>query len=58
MLHLFLMLFDKVFEVLTMVRIDNAVWVRTLCHLVRGYWMFWRSILGLSSQVIRRLWWW
>ena len=37
MLHLFLMLFDKVFEVFTMVRIDNAVWVRTLCHLVRGY---------------------
>jgi len=44
------------FEVLAVVRIHNVVWVRTPCSLVHTWlWMFWRSILILSTQAIR--WW-
>jgi hypothetical protein len=46
--------FSTGFEVLTAVRICNVVWVRTRCNLVHTWiWMFWRSILGLSTQAIR-----
>jgi len=41
------------FEVLAVVRIHNVVWVRTPYSLVYTLlWMFWRSILGLSTQAI------
>jgi len=52
----FLIIFGMGLEVLTVVRIHNVVWVRTPYSLVRPWlWMFWRSILGLSTWAIR--WW-
>jgi hypothetical protein len=43
-------------EVLTVVRIQNMVWVMTPYSLVRTWlWIFWNSILGLSTMAIR--WW-
>ena len=49
----FLIIFCIVFEVLTVVRICNVVWVRTPYSLVHIWLcMFWRNILGLSTQAI------
>jgi len=52
----FLIIFGTGFEVLTVVRIHNVDWVRTPYSLVHTWlWMFWRSILDLSTWTIR--WW-
>jgi len=52
----FLIMFGMGFEVLTMFRIHNVVWVRTPYSLVHIWlWMFRRSIFGLPTQAIR--WW-
>ena len=49
----FLIIFGMGFEVLTVVRIHNVVWVRTTYSLVHTrLQMFWRSILGLSTRTI------
>jgi len=46
----FLIIFGTGFEVLTMVRIHNVVWVRTPYSMIHTWlWMFQRSILGLST---------
>jgi len=47
----FLIIFGMGFEMLTVVRIHNVVWVRTSYSLVHTwFWMFWRGILGPSTQ--------
>jgi len=52
----FLIIFGTGFEVLTVVRIRNVVWVRTPYSLVHTWlWMFWRNIQDLSTRAIR--WW-
>jgi len=49
----FLIIFGTGFEVLTVVRICNVAWVRTPYSLVHTWLcMFWRNILGLSTQAI------
>jgi hypothetical protein len=40
MLHLFFIFFGAGFEVLTVVRMHNVVWVNTPCSLVQGYEFF------------------
>jgi hypothetical protein len=45
-LHVFIIFFGTEFEVLTVVRIRNVVWVRTLCSHVRGYECFGRAFWG------------
>jgi len=48
--------FGMGFDVLTMVRMHNVVWVRTPYSVVHTWsWMFWRSIFGMSTQAVR--WW-
>jgi len=46
----FLTIFGTEFQVLTVVRIHNVAWVRIPFSPVHTrLWMFWRSILGLST---------